>query len=198
MNVPPVSKNTVVKTVTVPASVMPLARPHEASQQQAHRALVSWFAVVTAMMAIVFLAIRPVQAADGTCAVNPDTSYQPQQVVELVVESLRTNDAEDSGILQVFCFASPDNKSVTGPLERFTRMIKQGYGDMLNHRDSYFDDMEVSNGVAMQPVWLITPDGDEVGYLFRLGLQQEGEFDGMWMTDAVSRIQRRDGDRKSI
>jgi len=64
-------------------------------------------------------------------------------------------------------------------------MIKRGFGDMLNHADSRFGDIEVRDGIALQPVWLTTFTGKETGYLFQLSRQQGGEYDGMWMTDSV-------------
>ena len=122
--------------------------------------------------------------ADGPA---PSTEHTPQEVVEFVVDALRTNDPDedDAGIATVFAFASPGNRAVTGPLERFTRMIKIGFDDMLAHVSSRYDEMTVSGDKALQAVWLTTPSGAEVGYAFQLGRQEGGEYDGMWMTESV-------------
>lgn len=127
-------------------------------------------------------------AADNNCDSSPAIGMKPRVVVETVVEALRNNDTQDTGIATVYCFASPGNKQMTGPFERFASMIKRGYGDMLNHSDSEFEQMEVKGEVAMQPVWLTTSDGTVVGYVFRLGKQSSGKFAGMWMTEAVYRM----------
>jgi len=118
---------------------------------------------------------------------DPSTELAPDQVVRIVVDALRSNDsaAGDNGIATVWRFAAPSNKAVTGPLERFTNMIKGGFGDMLNHIDSDFGPIEIEDDLATQPVWLTTETGDEVGYIFRIRLQDDGEFKGMWMTEAV-------------
>jgi len=115
-------------------------------------------------------------------------------VVRIVVEALKTNDPakDDDGIATVFEFASPGNKSSTGPLQRFTKMIKGGFGQMLNHTDSEFGTMEISKSTALQAVWLTTRSGQQLGYVFQIGKQVEGEFDGMWMTESVWPI----GERK--
>jgi len=117
----------------------------------------------------------------------PAPERTPQEVVEIVVDALRSNGNADGdeGIATVFRFASPGNKASTGPLERFTRMIKMGYPEMLAHQSSRFDEMTVSGDKALQAVWLMSPSGAEVGYAFQLGLQRGGDFDGMWMTESV-------------
>jgi len=43
----------------------------------------------------------------------------------------------------------------------------------------------MSNNRAYQMVRLITTSGVAVHFAFRLGLQSDGEFKGMWMTEAV-------------
>lgn len=120
-------------------------------------------------------------------SLKPGTDYRPQEVVSIVIEALRTNDADggDEGIATAFRFASPQNRSQTGPLARFTAMLKTGYGDMLNHLANRRDPMRIDDGVALQAVWVTGTSGSETGYMFQLGKQKSGEFAGMWMTDAV-------------
>jgi len=118
---------------------------------------------------------------------TPSSAYTPEQVVKIVIEALKTNDEadNDNGIATVFKFASPGNRSNTGPLPRFAQMIKRGFPDMLNHAEARYDPMEVSGDTAVQAVWLLTPSGEEVGYAFQLGKQQGGDYANMWMTEAV-------------
>jgi len=117
---------------------------------------------------------------------QPTPEYAPQEVVRIVVDSLQNNDLDnDSGIVTVWRFASPGNRAFTGPLPRFTRMIKQGFPDMLNHAGARYESMEVSGDTAVQAVWLSDDSGREFGYAFQLSKQASGEFAGSWMTDAV-------------
>ncbi len=119
--------------------------------------------------------------------IAPSASIEPADVVQIVVDALRVNnpDSGDDGIATVWRFAAPSNKAMTGPLERFTKMLKGGYGDMLNHIDSDYGPIEVQDDIAIQPVWLTTPSGDEVAYVFQLRRQGPGEFEGIWMTESV-------------
>jgi len=55
----------------------------------------------------------------------------------------------------------------------------------LNHIGSRMEDIVIEGNDALQPVWLTTSGGMEIGYLFELGKQSEGEFKGAWMTNAV-------------
>lgn len=144
-------------------------------------ALLSSFMVMTC--ALFFT--KAAHAQSGS--LEPNTSFLPQDVVKIVVDSLQKNDESknDDGIATVFQFASPSNRSYTGPLPRFTQMIKRGFSDMLNHAGARFDPMEVNENTAVQAVWLITSNGTEVGYAFQLRKQPSGEFAGMWMTEGV-------------
>jgi len=134
---------------------------------------------------ILVLAVSSANAAITSKAPNVDLT--PEQVVRIVIDALKSNDPanNDDGIATVFKFASPENKSSTGPLNRFTKMIKLGFGQMLNHTDSEFGQMEITDDTALQAVWLKARDGKEIGYVFQIGKQTGGEFDGMWMTEAV-------------
>lgn len=116
----------------------------------------------------------------------PSTEHTPEEVVRIVIDALRTNDpSDDAGIATVYRFASPGNRASTGPLPRFTRMIKLGFSDMLEHHSSRYDEMRVVDDKALQAVWLTQRSGAEIGYLFQLGRQRGGKYDGMWMTEAV-------------
>jgi len=119
---------------------------------------------------------------------EPDARLHPEDVVNIVVQALANNDEPfpDAGIETAFNFASPANKRVTGPLERFITMVKNPvFAVMLNHKKSEFSKLVLQQGRAYQIVRLITIDDTEVYFAFRLSLQYEGEYQGMWMTEAV-------------
>jgi len=139
------------------------------------------------ILAVLLILSSKVWADNGAAGPSPETDLPPQAVIQILVDALRTNDpkAGDQGIATVWRFAAPNNKASTGPLPRFTAMLKGGFGEMLNHIKSEFGPIEIEDDVAHQAVLLITPTGDEVAYLFRLARQKTGEFEGMWMTEAV-------------
>ena len=119
---------------------------------------------------------------------SPSPQFQPQDVVRIVIEALASNDEPfvDAGIATTFAFASPANKANTGPLSKFTQMVKNpAYAIMIDHREHEFSEVVLTGNKAYQLVRILGISGAEVVFAFRLGLQQDGEFAGMWMTEAV-------------
>lgn len=120
-------------------------------------------------------------------APEPSPSLTPEAVIRLQVEALQRNDVPtaDAGIAAAFRFASPGNRAATGPLPRFTQMIRIGYPDMLGFERAEYGPIQVDDGHAVQPVTLIQADGSQTTYLFGLSKQRGGRYDACWMTDAV-------------
>lgn len=132
---------------------------------------------------------------------KPSPALSPTEVVRLQVEALGTNDTphEDAGIEAAFNFASPANKRVTGPLQRFRRLFDTpAYGPMIDHNGATYSDPEVEDDVARMGVILTTMRGDRVGYLFRLSKQEESPHADCWMTDAVRRVPVEQADTQEI
>lgn len=119
---------------------------------------------------------------------QPGEGLEPQDVVRIVINALANNDRPfaDAGIATTFAFASPANKVNTGPLDKFTQMVKNDvYGIMVDHVESNFSKVVYDDSNAYQLVQLKGKNGIEIVFAFRLSKQIDGEFDGMWMTDAV-------------
>lgn len=119
---------------------------------------------------------------------QPAREHQPADVVRIVIEALAHNDEPfaDAGIATTFAFASPANKANTGPLSNFARMVRNpAYGIMIDHLEHDFSEVVQMGDKAYQMVRVRGASGAEVVFAFRLGLQQDGGFAGMWMTDAV-------------
>ena len=122
---------------------------------------------------------------------EPDPSLSPQDVVSIQIEALRNNDIPyaDRGIEVTFNFASPANKRVTGPLDRFKVMVRNpNYGPMINHRSARYENLMVEGDFARMDVILNSKKGDYLGYRFILSRQHGNEYEGSWMTDAVIRF----------
>lgn len=122
---------------------------------------------------------------------TPSEKYGAEEVVELQVEALQDNDnpREDAGIETAYNFASPRNRSNTGPIRSFKRMVKNPlYSDMIDHDKASYIPMEKDGEVAKQEVVLIQEDGNETKYEFVVSVQSDGDFEGCWMTDSVRRI----------
>lgn len=122
---------------------------------------------------------------------EPDPSLSPQDVVSIQIEALQHNDTpyEDRGIEITFNFASPTNKRVTGPLERFKVMVRNPiYRPMIDHRSAEYVNVRVEGDIAQVDVILQSKDGQYLGYRFMLSRQHGNQYEGSWMTAAVSRF----------
>lgn len=134
------------------------------------------------------LAAALAEQVDTADLPKPSVELAPQDVVKIVIDALARNDEPhiDAGIETTFNFAAPSNKVITGPLEKFIRMVKgPPYGIMVDHADSEFSEVVLMGDKAYQMVRLTAADGRTEVFAFRLGKQQEGEFADMWMTEAV-------------
>ncbi|MCA1755176.1 MAG: DUF4864 domain-containing protein [Spirochaeta sp.] len=126
-------------------------------------------------------------STDKTAAmISPSAELTPVDVVQLQLSALKEHGPSNERISQVFEFASPANKSATGPLERFATLFDGAlYSGMINHQRAEILPAYVENNLAVVPVALIADDGTEWKYLFVLSRQQEEPYEDMWMTDAV-------------
>lgn len=119
---------------------------------------------------------------------RPTTELQPGEIVEIVVGALANNDQPypNAGIETTFNFASPDNRAYTGPLDRFVRLVKGPvFGQIVDHRASTLSEVVVDGNQAIRLVQIVSAENETFYYAFRLGLQQEGDYAGMWLTEAV-------------
>ncbi len=119
---------------------------------------------------------------------EPVPSLSPRDVVSIQIEALGNNDTpyENRGIEVTFNFASPANKSLTGPLERFAVMVRNPtYGPMIDHRGASYENLVVEGDSARIDVILTSKEGMYLGYRFFLSRQHGNRYEGSWMTDAV-------------
>ena len=119
----------------------------------------------------------------------PSPDLSPGEVIRLIIESLQQNDATDLGIEITFNFASPGNKTATGPLNNFKQQVKKPlFMPMLNF-SSYKTSELVSDGSQAQQIIIIQNEvGNDAGFLFTLTKQSESLYQDCWMTDSVRRI----------
>ena len=67
---------------------------------------------------------------------EPNINIGPYDVVKIQLTGLQNNDklSDDFGIKQTWNFAHPNNKKYTGPLDKFTKMIKgDSYQMLIDH-----------------------------------------------------------------
>ena len=115
----------------------------------------------------------------------PNKALTPEQVVELQMNALAAYRDDRSAIRQVFAFASPANKAVTGPVGRFEQMIRgEAYSPMISS-DHWMAGKVVSRD-GQATVLVTTIDADDRVSLYRFYLsKQTTPYEGCWMTDRV-------------
>lgn len=125
---------------------------------------------------------------------TPSEDYSPEEVVEIQVEALASNDDpyKDAGIEIAYNFASPRNRQSTGPIDSFKKLVKnRKYSPLINHDKSASAPLERKDErgtlKAVQEITL-EKNGEESAYRFMLSKQTDGKWADCWMTDAVRRI----------
>jgi hypothetical protein len=150
--------------------------------------------VVSSFLVLVLLAVvKPIYGAtepqvSDSILLQPSTELQPGDVVQIVIDALASNDYPfpDAGIETTFNFASPSNKVQTGPLQNFTKLLKgPAFSQMINHLDSTLSEVVLDENKALRLVQIISANNETLYFAFRLELQQQGHYAGMWLTDAV-------------
>jgi Domain of unknown function (DUF4864) len=129
---------------------------------------------------------------------TPEPKLTPEQVVQYQVSSLQRNDDPhtDAGIERTYRFASPGNKSQTGPLDHFVSVVKSpAYLPMVNNRASSIIGSRIEGDHAKVAIKVTPAKGAQLIYLFVLTRQHVGELSDCWMTDSVLPI--REGENLS-
>lgn len=139
------------------------------------------------LIALVFGVTVAGDAAADDPAPGPDLA--PERVVAIQLNALKRNDVPepDAGIVRTWAFAHPDNKRFTGPIERFTAMLKgSGYGPLINHRRHEIQAVVKQDDVAVFAVTIVASDGRTVAYQWQVSKVVTGPLAGSWMTIGVS------------
>ncbi len=164
------------------------------------------FAIIVAAFVVAHPASAPADtqvpsSVAGVDELQPDPRLSPTEVIRIQIKALGNKDvpSKNAGIEIAFRFASPANKSVTGPLARFIEMLNGPvYRPLLEHRQAHYGEVVVSGDKAVQPVVLTDRAGNKVGYLFSLSKQKRGRYASCWMTDSVIRFEIRGGKPESF
>ena len=136
---------------------------------------------------LIFLVLLRPTLAD---IIKPSINIEPKEVVKIQLSALMKNDFPniDSGIIQTWEFAHPNNQKVTGPIEKFKKMLKNdSYSMLLNHSNHEVLEVYKSNKVATFEVTVL--DKEKKYYKFKWQVEKytiEGSLKDCWLTTAVS------------
>lgn len=126
------------------------------------------------------------ETIEGLFSYEPHPSLTPQEVIRIQTQALMANDEQDRGIQIAFRFATPTNKRLVGPLDRFKEIMKTGmYRPMLNAQDIDYKNEFQGASLAAQTVIVHDVVGAEHHFMFVLRKQTKGPHKGCWLTESV-------------
>jgi len=115
---------------------------------------------------------------------QPNPNLTPEDIVLCQLEALKHEEFE-----HCFKFASYENKRFTGPLLRFSNMIRVGYPCMLRWDEIAIDKFKYKSG-GTQAEFIVTiykgKKSSRFAWILRKQAADERENGGCWMTDGVA------------
>ena len=121
---------------------------------------------------------------------KPNISLKPLDVISIQLNSLQRNDIpfKDAGIKQVWEFAHPNNKKITGPLEKFTKMIYgKNYKMLIGHENYDITILIINSNKSVYKVFILSSDKKRYSFIWEIErVVEEGDLKDCWMTISVS------------
>ena len=121
---------------------------------------------------------------------KPNTSLKPMDVLTIQLNSLKNNNVpyKDAGIEQTWKFAHPNNKRITGPLEKFKKMIySENYQLLIGHENYEIIVLNESKNTFVYKVYILSKDKKKYYYIWKIEkVVEDGNLKNCWMTTQVS------------
>jgi len=121
---------------------------------------------------------------------KPNISLKPLDVISIQLNSLQRNNIpfKNAGIKQVWEFAHPDNKRITGTLEKFKKMIySKSYQMLIEHENSEITILSKDANRLVYEVFILSSDKKKYSYIWEIEkVQTKGRLKNCWMTTSVS------------
>ena len=122
--------------------------------------------------------------------VKPNTNLQPFDVLMIQLSSLKNNNIpyKDAGIEQTWEFAHPNNKAMTGPLDKFKKMIySESYKILISHQSAEITILKETEDISVYKVTVLTKNKKKYYYIWQVEkVLSEGKLKNCWMTSSVS------------
>ncbi len=122
--------------------------------------------------------------------VKPNTTLEPFDVLMIQLNSLKNNNFpyKDAGIEQTWEFAHPNNKVMTGPLDKFKQMIySENYKILISHQSTEITVLKETEDLSVYKVAVLTKDKKKYYYIWQVEkVLSEGNLKNCWMTTSVS------------
>jgi len=122
--------------------------------------------------------------------IKPNSNLKPFEVLMIQLNSLKDNNNpyKDAGIEQTWEFAHPNNKVMTGPLDKFKKMIySENYKILISHENSEITILKETRDMSVFKVILLTKNKKKYYYIWQVEkVLLEGNLKNCWMTTSVS------------
>ncbi|MCA9160271.1 MAG: hypothetical protein KDA72_18190 [Planctomycetales bacterium] len=127
-----------------------------------------------------------VSEQDGIVVSIPKPSLTPEDVVREQVESMRASTTNPNALVTCFSFASPSNRELTGPYERFAKLVNtEPYRQIKVCREYQIGRAMIEGDAASVLVPILIENGPGAAFQFQLTKQSEAPYRDCWMTDGV-------------
>ena len=122
--------------------------------------------------------------------IKPNSNLKPFDVLKIQLNSLKNNNIpyKDAGIEQTWEFAHPNNKVMTGPLEKFKQMIySESYKILISHQNSEITILKETENISVYKVIILSKDKKKYHYIWQVEkVLLDGSLKNCWMTTSVS------------
>ena len=120
--------------------------------------------------------------------VKPTKNLTAYDVIKIQLNALKKNNKpnNNSGIMQTWVFAHPENKKITGPYERFQKMLLGNqYNVLINHESHKIKLIMNSKNKNIYNVELISIDKKMYFYEWHLEKGTSEKCNSCWFTTIV-------------
>jgi len=122
--------------------------------------------------------------------IKPNSNLGPFEVLMIQLNSLKNNNKpyKDAGIEQTWEFAHPNNKKITGPLDKFKKMIySESYKILISHENTEIKILKETKDISIFKVIVLTKNKEKYYYIWQVEkILLEGNYKNCWMTTSVS------------
>jgi hypothetical protein len=130
---------------------------------------------IRALLVVLLVSLPSVVPAQAQSATPTPDSNKDTSAFTKVIESQIAAFSRDDGAA-AFALASPDIRRRLVTAERFMAMVRSGFQPVYRPRSYSFGDPAMVEGIPVQPVQVIGPDGRGVVALYRMERQPDGSW----------------------
>lgn len=151
---------------------------------------ITTLSIISILLLLISLGSLRMQENYSPDLTKPNINLKPLEVLTIQLNSLQRNNIpfKDAGIEQVWKFAHPNNKKITGPLEKFKKMIySKDYKILISHINSEITVLNETKNKNVYKVFILSKEKKKYYYIWQIEkVEQQGDLLNCWMTTSVS------------